>query len=352
MLEVKNIIKKYEGKPLLEGVSFSLTKGETLCLLGASGSGKSTILKIIAGLEAADSGQVLWAGKNLKPVTPDKRNFGFMFQDYALFPHRTVGENIAFGLRMQKISNENMKRSVAAYLRKVDLTGFAERRVTDLSGGEQQRVALARALAPEPRLLMLDEPMGALDRALRDQLTKELRRLLHETEIPTIYVTHDQEEAFMIADRLILLHEGQIIQSGTPFEVYSQPKNEWVAGFLGLQNIIGAEKIQGIPNMVRTSIGNFILNDENTRKLTAMQKDSYIQILLASSGLQILDQPSETKYNIFQGVVKDLVFQGDRFLMHLDCGSGYEFQFFVDRMIEINKDIVLRIPEDRIYLMG
>src|SRR5512133_1394391 len=209
----------YEGKPLLCGVSFTVGEGETVCLLGPSGSGKSTILRIVAGLEEADQGSIVWDGEDVTRVPAHRRNFGLMFQDYALFPHRSVAENIAFGLRMHGLPAAQIKPRVQEALERVNMTGFERRRVTDLSGGEQQRVALARALAPNPRLMMLDEPLGALDRALKEQVEEEVRRLLHISGIPAIYVTHDQDEAFAVADRLILLHQGRVIQSGAPAEV-------------------------------------------------------------------------------------------------------------------------------------
>jgi len=238
MLEITNLHKTYEGQPLLKGISFSLAAGDTVCLLGASGSGKSTILRIIAGLEQAEAGNVRWDGQNLANMPTHQRNFGLMFQDYALFPHLDVFENVAFGLRMKHWPQNEIAPRVDETLAQVNLTGFAKRRVTELSGGEQQRVALARALAPRPRLLMLDEPLGALDRALRESLLDELRAILHHTNIPAIYVTHDQEEAFTIADRIILLRNGQIAQAGTPPEVFAKPADGWVARFLGLGNVV------------------------------------------------------------------------------------------------------------------
>ncbi len=166
---------------------------------------------------------MLWKGEDLASVPTHQRNFGLVFQDYALFPHLTVAENVAFGLKMQNLPQDEIKLRVTASLEQVDLSGFANRSVTDLSGGEQQRVALARALAPRPRLLMFDEPLGALDRALRDHFLDELRDILHRSDVPAIYVTHDQEEAFAIADRIALLHDGQIVQEGTPAEVFARP---------------------------------------------------------------------------------------------------------------------------------
>jgi spermidine/putrescine transport system ATP-binding protein len=223
MLEVIDLHKTYEGQPLLKGISFSLAAGETICLLGASGSGKSTILRIIAGLEQGEqgeSGDVRWEGRSLSGVPVHRRNFGLMFQDYALFPHLNVFENVAFGLRMQHWPENQIKLRVAEVLGQVNMSAFEKRGVRELSGGEQQRVALARALAPRPRLLMLDEPLAALDRALRESLLDELRMILHRSGIPAIYVTHDQQEAFTIADRIILLHDGTIAQAGGPPQVF------------------------------------------------------------------------------------------------------------------------------------
>lgn len=259
MLTVKNLFKDYENKPLLNGVSFSVEQGETVCLLGRSGSGKSTILRIIAGIEQPESGEVFWNNEYINNVPVHQRQFGFMFQDYALFPHKNVYQNVAFGLEMKKTPREKIDAMVKAVLEKVKMESFIQRKVADLSGGEQQRVALARALAPQPRLLMLDEPLGALDRNLREELLQELRELLRESDIPAIYVTHDQEEAFTIGDRLLLLHDGKIVQDSPPDEVYHHPNNEWVARFIGLSNILDAEVLATNPYRVDSEIGEFTL---------------------------------------------------------------------------------------------
>ena len=220
MLEVENIYKDYDGKPLLKGISFEVNEGELVCLLGSSGSGKSTMLRIIAGLEVPDSGRISWNGEDITNKPTHERGFGFMFQDYALFPHRTVAQNIAFGLRMVGKPKAEIEALVQKSLADIHMQEFATRQVTELSGGEQQRVALARALAPDPHLLMLDEPLGALDHNLRTELLKELRRRLHESRKPVIYVTHDQEEAFVLADRLLLLHDGLVVQEAAPEIVF------------------------------------------------------------------------------------------------------------------------------------
>jgi ABC-type Fe3+/spermidine/putrescine transport system ATPase subunit len=257
MLDVLNIYKTYEGKPLLKGVCLRIEEGQTVCLLGSSGSGKSTLLRIIAGLEPAENGQVCWDGRDLRDVPVHQRGFGLMFQDYALFPHLSAAENIAFGLRMQNLPRAEIAQRVQAAMEQVGLAGFGARRVTDLSGGEQQRVALARALAPRPSLLMLDEPLGALDRRLREQLLDDLHHLLRKSGIPAIYVTHDQEEAFTLANLLVLLHDGQIVQQGSPAEVYTRPVSTWVAGFLGLNNFLAGRICSIEPLEIETLAGCF-----------------------------------------------------------------------------------------------
>ncbi len=259
MLSLTHISKTYENKPLLADVSFTIATGETVCLLGASGSGKSTLLRIIAGLESPESGLILWDGVDLAPTPPHARDFGLVFQDYALFPHLTVFDNVAFGLRMQNRPKDESGLRVAEMLDMVNLSGFENRKVIDLSGGEQQRVALARALAPRPRLLMFDEPLGALDRSLKEDLLHELRAILHHTDIPAIYVTHDQEEAFAIADRILLLHEGVILREGAPAEVWNDPQSAWTAHFLNVGNVVEGKmlKVDGLKLKVETESGVF-----------------------------------------------------------------------------------------------
>ncbi len=258
MLELRNVVKSYEGKPLLKDISFTVSQGETICLLGASGSGKSTILRMIAGLEFPERGAILLKGLDLAQTPPHLRDFGLVFQDYGLFPHLNVFDNLAFGLKMRKVSTEEISMRVAALLDQVNLVGFDSRKVTDLSGGEQQRVALARALAPSPRLLMFDEPLGALDRSLKEDLLDEIRSILHQTKIPAIYVTHDQEEAFAIADRILVLHEGAIIRDGMPSEIWKDPQSAFVAKLLGIGNVIEGEVIA--ENKIKTEYGTFTVS--------------------------------------------------------------------------------------------
>lgn len=261
MLELRNVVKSYEGKPLLTDISFTVSQGETVCLLGASGSGKSTILRMIAGLDFPERGAILLNSLDLAHTPPHLRDFGLVFQDYGLFPHLNVFDNIAFGLKMRNISADEIKQRVSVLLEQVNLSGFDSRKVTELSGGEQQRVALARALAPSPRLLMFDEPLGALDRSLKEDLLNEIRGILHKTKIPAIYVTHDQEEAFTIADRILVLHEGTIIRDAAPQEIWKEPQYAAVAKLLGIGNIIDAEIISD--KKVRTEFGTFDINCAN-----------------------------------------------------------------------------------------
>ena len=308
MLELIDIHKTYENQPLLSGISFVIDVGETLCLLGASGSGKSTLLRIIAGLETPESGQVLWKGKDLASVPTHQRKFGLVFQDYALFPHLSVAENVAFGLKMQNLSQDETKLRVAALLEQVNLSEFANRGVADLSGGEQQRVALARALAPRPRLLMFDEPLGALDRALRDYLLDELRGILRASEVPAIYVTHDQEEAFAIADRVVLLHDGQIAQAGTPAEVSSRPASGWVAKFLGLGNVIEGKWLGG--GQVETSLGVLEMECETNAGV-----GESVAVLIRPERVTLTDNRNSLK-----GRVADVIFQKNGFRVTLENG--------------------------------
>ena len=265
MLEVRGLHKTYEQQPLLRGVSFKVARDETVCLLGPSGSGKSTILQLIAGLDSPEAGSVLWGGRDLASTPPHLRDFGLVFQDYALFPHLDVFRNVAFGPQMKDWSRTQVAQRVTEILRLVNLTGFERRTVTELSGGEQQRVALARALAPRPRLLMFDEPLGALDRALREELLRELREVLARTRIPSLYVTHDQDEAFKIGDRILLLHAGRIVREGTPQQIWAAPGSAWAAEFLGLGNVI-AGRFLPAKQRLETAFGNFPLQCDHDHR--------------------------------------------------------------------------------------
>ncbi|MCK6538849.1 MAG: ABC transporter ATP-binding protein [Anaerolineales bacterium] len=311
MLEVHHLFKTYEGKPLLEGISFTVEEGETVCLLGASGSGKSTLLRIVAGLEESEGGFVSFNGIDLASTPPHLRDFGLVFQDYALFPHLNVYDNVAFGLRMRRMGQNEIAERVASSLKLVNLQEFGRRKVTDLSGGEQQRVALARALATRPRLLMFDEPLGALDRTLREELLNELRSILHQTKIPAIYVTHDQVEAFAIADRILILHDGKIVRDGTPSDVWANPVSAFVAGFLGLGKVFEGEVRENTRNgkwKVESGLGVFTVHCGHEHQ--------------TGEKVHLLARPltAESEANVISGVVVDVIFQQDRFKVTFDNG--------------------------------
>ncbi|WP_337867383.1 ABC transporter ATP-binding protein [Meiothermus sp.] len=247
MLRLVDIRKTYPGFAL--SVSLEVGSRQTLALLGPSGSGKSTLLRLVAGLDAPDLGQIWLHDTNLTPLPPEERRVGFVFQDYALFPHLSVAENIAFGLREARWGKEPIQKRVAELLELTHLAPHAHKRPHQLSGGERQRVALARALAHQPNVLLLDEPLGALDLKLRQELLFELRTILHQTQIPTIVVTHDQSEAFVLAEQVAVLQAGQIVQLGSPEELYHRPKNPWIATFLGHRNLLLPEQSRpfGLP---------------------------------------------------------------------------------------------------------
>jgi len=307
MLELRHLSKTYEGQALLSDVSFTVTDGETVCLLGASGSGKSTLLRMIAGLESPESGGIRFDGVDMTPVPPHLRDFGLVFQDYALFPHLTIFDNAAFGLKMRDQPKSQIQERVAEVLKLVNLTGFESRKVTELSGGEQQRVALARALAIRPRLLMFDEPLGALDRTLKDQVLDELRHILHETGIPAVYVTHDQEEAFTIADRILLLHNGRILREGTPAEVWSHPGSAWAARFLNVGNVIeGVCKLEVGKLKVETGFGSVDLTCEHNH--------------VDGERVALLLKPSDMGLLTVTAKVEDVLFQRDQFKVELAGG--------------------------------
>lgn len=222
-------------------MSFRLAAGDVLSLLGPSGSGKTTLLRVVAGLEPIEQGAIFFRGRDLAGVQPHRRKIGMMFQEYALFPHQTVWQNVAFGLEMQRVSAAEISRRVDEMLAVVGLAGFGRRRVDQLSGGERQRVALARSLAPNPQLLLLDEPLGSLDRILRDRLAGEIRAILKSLGVTAIFVTHDQAEAFSVADKVAVLDGGVLHQFDTPEGLYRRPASRRVARFLGFENFIAAE---------------------------------------------------------------------------------------------------------------
>ncbi|MBB1252333.1 ABC transporter ATP-binding protein [Streptomyces sp. OF3] len=239
-LTLRSVTVRLGGRAVLDSVDLDVAERETVCVLGPSGSGKSTLLRSVAGLQEISTGEITLGGRDLAGVPVHRRGVGLMFQDHQLFPQRDVGRNVAFGLRMRGAGRAEAERRVAELLAMVGLPDAQRRAVGSLSGGEQQRVALARALAPSPALLMLDEPLGQLDRSLRERLVVELRQLFHQLGTTVLAVTHDQGEAFALADRVLVMRDGRIAQSGTPPEVWQRPASAFVARFLGFDNVVPA----------------------------------------------------------------------------------------------------------------
>lgn len=278
-LTINTIHKTFEKTKALRGVSFTVPVGKIVALLGPSGCGKSTLLEIIAGLLEADEGTCSWNGESLADIPAHKRGFGLMFQDYALFPHKNVGDNIAFGLKMLGWKARETAARVEEVLALVGLPGYGARDVTTLSGGEQQRVALARSLAPQPRLLMLDEPLGSLDRTLRERLLGELRQILSQMGQTALYVTHDQVEAFNVADQVVVMRVGKVEQTGTPQEIYQYPRSPFVARFLGLSNLIpGRARKTKEGTLVSTALGVFPVSEAARGEVTLLLRPDKAQI--------------------------------------------------------------------------
>lgn len=305
-LSIQNLHKSFGATAALAGVSFDVAAGEIVAVLGPSGCGKSTLLSLIAGLLEPDSGAILWDGVSLEGIPTHRRGFGLMFQDYALFPHLDVAGNIGFGLKMAGLEPIGIAARTAEMLSLVGLPGIEHRDAATLSGGEQQRVALARALAPQPRLLMLDEPLGALDRQLRERLLVDLREILRHVGQTALYVTHDQEEAFALADRVVLLEAGRVAQVGTPQDLYTRPASPFVARFLGFSNLFPGRVTASPPGIqVETPLGVF--------SLPAVQRPSGEVLVLLRPDCARLTSPTQGEFAgqaALRGVLTEQSFRG------------------------------------------
>jgi ABC-type Fe3+/spermidine/putrescine transport system ATPase subunit len=253
-LRLENLTKRFDATLAVDRLSLSLERGELLALLGPSGSGKTTTLRLLAGFEVPDAGRVWVEGEDVTAIEPVARRFGMVFQHYALFPHLDAGQNVAFGLESLGVRGDELERRVARALGLVDLAGLERRRIGQLSGGQQQRVALARALAPEPRVLLLDEPLSNLDPALRERTRREIRELIRRVGTTTVFVTHEQEEAFDLGDRVAVLRSGRLEQVGTPEDLYAAPVNEFVAEFVGRSSRIAVSVLGPSDRGLRVSI--------------------------------------------------------------------------------------------------
>jgi thiamine transport system ATP-binding protein len=312
VLDVRDLTVRYGEVTAVRGLDLHAADGEVLCLLGPSGCGKSTVLRAIAGLETPVTGSVAIDGRDVAGLRADQREVGLMFQDHALFPHRTVAENVAFGPRMRGDDRVAVRRRVNEVLGLVDLRGLEERRVTELSGGEQQRVALARAIAPAPRLLMLDEPLGSLDRHLRDRLIGELARLFRELGTTVLYVTHDQDEALALADRVGVMRGGRLLQLDTPAALWRAPEHEFTARFLGNDHLLDGEVTGGT---ACTVLGDLSVPDAS---------DGPIRLVLLPDALRLVDsrRPLLLDEVGIEGTVSGLRFAGDHLRVTVATGTG------------------------------
>lgn len=254
-LSLKNISKKYKDKEILKSITFDIKEGELVCILGPSGCGKTTLLNIIGGFVSDYSGDVLLSNENINNIPPEKREIATVFQSYGLFTHKNVIDNVSYGLKLLKIDKNTREKKARDMLEKVGLAGYEKKKIKELSGGEQQRVAIARSMVLNPKLLLLDEPLSNLDVHLRDVMRKEIKRIQKQFGVTMIIVTHDQEDAFKLADRVIVINEGHIEQIGTPEELYKQPKSNFISSFIGENNIIG-ENLVIRPEEISIKIDN------------------------------------------------------------------------------------------------
>ena len=298
IIELKNLCKSYEELTILDNFSLNIKKNEFLTLLGPSGCGKTTTLKIIAGFEYADDGKVLFEGKDIHNMPAHKRPVNTVFQKYALFPHMNIYENIAFGLKIKKLPKEEIDKKVKEMLKLVALEGYENRKIDSLSGGQQQRIAIARALVNEPKVLLLDEPLGALDLKLRQEMQIELKKMQQKLGITFIFVTHDQEEALSMSDTIVVMNKGKIQQMGTPEDIYNEPKNSFVAKFIGESNIFDGIMLDDFKvefcEKVFDCVDKGFENNEN------------IEVVIRPEDIKMV-QPNE---GMIKGIVTSTVFKG------------------------------------------
>jgi ABC-type Fe3+/spermidine/putrescine transport system ATPase subunit len=344
LLETLNLTKSFApGETAVADVSLAVHEGEIVCLLGPSGCGKTTLLRLIAGLETPDAGEVWFDGRNVAPIPPHEREFGMMFQDFALFPHLNVYKNVAFGLEMHRQTPAQIAARLAEMLDLVDLAGFAQRDVAQLSGGEQQRVALARALAPRPRLLMLDEPLGALDRALRERLMLEVRAILQRVGVTAVYVTHDQTEAFAIADRIAVMQAGQIVQIDRPETIYRRPATPFVARFLGFQNVLTGVVVDGA--LVETAVGRLRLPE-------LPPAGRPVTLLLRPEGARLAAPAEAEGENVLRARVTAVSFRGKFYQVHIaagaetDTGQRLMFEWTTRPDVQVDEQVWLALAPD------
>ena len=338
LIELRDVSKEYDGDLALDHVNLYINDGEFLTLLGPSGCGKTTMLRLIAGFIMPTTGQILMNGTDIAKVPPYKREINTVFQKYALFPHLNVFDNIAFGLRIKKTPKDQIEQKVEAMLKLVNLEGYGKRWIDQLSGGQQQRVAIARALVNQPKVLLLDEPLGALDLKLRKEMQVELKRMQQQLGITFIYVTHDQEEALTMSDTIVVMKDGVIQQIGKPTDIYNEPKNPFVADFIGESNIVPAVMLDDYK--VRMKGLTFKCVD------AGFGKNVEVDVVIRPEDIDIV---SPEKARVV-GKVVSVVFMGVHYEIDVDCG-GYEWVVHTTDYAAVGDTVGISIPPDAIHVM-
>lgn len=338
IISLENIVLSFEGEKVLNNINLDIYDKEFITLLGPSGCGKTSTLRIIAGFLEPDSGNVIFEGKNINNLPPHKRNVNTVFQRYALFPHLNVYDNIAFGLRVNKISESEIRDRVSQMLRLVNLVGFEKRSVQRLSGGQQQRVAIARALINRPKVLLLDEPLGALDLKLRKEMQIELKKIQQSLEITFIYVTHDQEEALTMSDTVVVMNNGDIQQIGTPQDIYNEPKNAFVADFIGESNII--DGIMKKDCLVSIYSHDFECVD------TGFEEFEPVDVVIRPEDIKVTT-PENAKLT---GIVEDVTFKGVHYEMLVKT-EHFDWLIHSTKACEIGSNIGMTFDPFDIHIM-
>ena len=338
IIELKNISKSYDGNKVLDDIQLYINDNEFLTLLGPSGCGKTTTLRLIGGFETPDEGDVIFLGERINDVPAHKRHVNTVFQRYALFPHLNVFDNVAFPLKEQKIPRAEIEERVNEMLRLVKLTGFEKRNVTRLSGGQQQRVAIARALVSHPRVLLLDEPLGALDLKLRKDMQQELKNIQKATGITFVFVTHDQEEALSMSDTIVVMSEGRIQQIGTPTDIYNEPKNAFVADFIGESNIV--DGIMREDFRVTFSGHTFECVDKG------FEKNEPVDVVVRPEDVDIVSREK----GMLQGTVTSVTFMGVHYEIIVDI-KGFKWMIQTTDFCAEGSEIGLYIEPDAIHIM-
>ena len=328
----------FDGEPILKGIDLDICDKEFVTLLGPSGCGKTTTLRIIGGFVTPDSGDLFFDGKKINNLPPYKRNVNTVFQRYALFPHMNVADNVAFGLKIQKESPTKIRTQVRDMLELVGLKGFEHRRVTNLSGGQQQRVAIARALVNHPRVLLLDEPLGALDLKLRKDMQLELKKIQRETGITFVYVTHDQEEALTMSDRVVVMNDGVIQQIGTPQDIYNEPVNAFVADFIGESNIVDGIMYEDYD--VEFAGAEFVCVDKG------FQREEQVKVVIRPEDIEVVPVDDGK----ISGVVENVIFKGVHYEMQVNA-CGQTWIIHSTRQKPVGSVIGMNIAPDNIHIM-